>query len=131
LDQKEKSMATILCVDNNQSILELYKEEFSEDGYEVLLADNWNEALLKYQTDPPQLVVMDIHLPGMTEIEFLSAILGKDRQAPVIINTAFPEYPKYFVTWKAEAFLFKSSDFSELKQKVREVLDKKPCAKVA
>ena len=124
-------MGTILCVDDDQSILELYKEEFSEDGHEVILAANWNEALLKYQTEPPQLVVMDIHLPGMTGIEFLTAILGKDRQAPVIINTAFPEYPKDFMTCEAEAFLFKSSDFSELKQKVREVLDKKPRAKVA
>jgi len=124
-------MATILCVDNDHSILELYKEEFSEDGHEVVLAAHWKEALLKYQTDPPQLVVMDIHMPGMTEIEFLTAILGKHRKAPVIINTAFPEYPKYFINWKAEAFLFKSSDFSELKQKVCEVLDKKPRAKVA
>jgi DNA-binding response OmpR family regulator len=124
-------MATILCVDDDPSILELYKEEFSEDGHEVILAANWNEALLKYQTDPPQLVVMDIHLPGMTEIEFLTVIRGKDRQAPVIINTAFPEYPKDFMIWEAEAFLFKSSDFSELKQKVCEVLNKKPRAKVA
>ena len=124
-------MGTILCVDDDQSILELYKEEFSEDGHEVILAANWNEALLKYQTKPPQLVVMDVHIPGMTEIEFLAAILGKDRQAPVIINTAFPEYPKDFMTWQAEAFLFKSSDFSELKQKVCEVLNKKPRAKVA
>lgn len=124
-------MGTILCVDGDPSILELYKEEFSEDGHEVILAANWKEALLKYRTAPPQLVVMDIHIPGMTEIEFLTAILGKDRQAPVIINTAFPRYPKYFMTWEADAFLFKSSDFSEVKQKVREVLDKKPRANVA
>ncbi len=118
-------MEKILCIDDNLSILQLYREEFSEDGYEVILAADGEQALMKYQTERPQLVIMDMRLPGGDGIEVLTAILGKDRQALIIINTAFPQYPENFMTWGAEAYLIKSSDFGELKQKVREVLQKR------
>jgi CheY-like chemotaxis protein len=126
-------MGKILCVDDDPSILDLYYEEFSDNGYEVLLARNGQEALEKYQEAAPQLIIMDIRMPGMDGIEALNAILGKNRQAAVIFNTAFPRYRENFMTWGAEAYLIKSSDLSELKQKVREVFAglqkaaKKPC----
>ena len=124
-------MEKILCVDDDPVILQLYHEEFSEDGYEVVLATNGKEALIKYQTELPQLVIMDMRMPGMDGIEALTAILGKDRQAAIVINTAFPQYRENFMTWGAETYLIKSSDLGELKQKVREVLDKRQAAKVA
>jgi DNA-binding NarL/FixJ family response regulator len=74
---------------------------------------------------------MDMRMPGMDGIEVLNAILGKDRQASIIINTAFPQYREKFMTWEAEAFVIKSSDLSELKQKVRQVLDKRQAARVS
>jgi CheY-like chemotaxis protein len=121
LVSKEGAMAKILCVDDDPSILDLYYEEFSDEGYEVLLARNGQEALEKYQEQVPQLTIMDIRMPGMDGIEALNAILGKNRQASVIIYTAFSHYRDNFMTWGAEAYLIKSSDLSELKQKVREV----------
>jgi two-component system, response regulator, stage 0 sporulation protein F len=54
----------------------------------------------------------------------LAAVLGKDRTAPVIFNTAVPQYLENFRTWRAEAFVLKSSDLGELKQKVRDALRK-------
>jgi CheY-like chemotaxis protein len=124
-------MEKILCVDDELSILLLCKEEFSEDGYEVILANTGKEALMKYQTEHPQLVIMDMRMPGMDGIEALSTILGMDRQASIVIYSAFPQYRENFKTWGAEAYLLKSSDLGELKQKVREVLDKRQVAKVA
>jgi CheY-like chemotaxis protein len=126
---KEGAMVKILCVDDDSSILELYYEELSEEGYKVLLARNGQEALKKYQEEVPQLIILDIRMPRMDGIEALNAILGKNRQAAVILNTAFPQYRQNFMTWGAEAYLIKSSDLSELKQKVREVLAR--CGKVA
>jgi two-component system response regulator (stage 0 sporulation protein F) len=123
-------MEKILCVDDERSILLLFKEEFSEDGYEVILATNGKEALMKYQTEHPQLVILDMRMPGIDGIEALSTILGKDRQASIVIYSAFPQYRENFMTWGAEAYLLKSSDLGELKQKVREVLDKRQVAKV-
>jgi CheY-like chemotaxis protein len=124
-------MKKILCVDDDLSILLLYKEEFSEGGYEVILAGNGREAVMKYQTEHPQLVIMDMRMPGMDGIEALSTILGMDRQASILINSAFPQYRENFMTWGAEAYLLKSSDLGELKQKVREILDRRQVVKAA
>ncbi len=122
-------MEKILCVDDNLAILLLYKEEFSEVGYEVIMANNGKEALMKYQEEHPQLVIMDMRMPGMDGIEAVTTILGKDRQASIIINSSFPQYRGNFMTWGAEAYLIKSSNLGELKQKVREVLDKRQPAR--
>lgn len=124
-------MEKILCVDGDQSLLELYKEELSEDGYEVILAANGKEALIKYHMELPQLVILEMRMPGMDGIEALSTILRKDRQASIIINTAFPQYRENFMTWGAEAYIIKSSDLGELKQKVREILNRRRAAKAA
>jgi DNA-binding response OmpR family regulator len=52
-------------------------------------------------------------------------MLGKDRQAPVILNTAYPQYKENFMTWGADAYVLKSSDLTELKQKTRAVLERR------
>ena len=53
----------------------------------------------------------------------LPAMLGKNRQAPVILKTAYPQYKGNFMAWGADAYVLKSSDLKELKQKIRAALD--------
>ncbi len=118
-------MKKILCVDDDPSLLRLYQDELSEEGYKVILAKDGKEALSKLAKENPQVVILDIRMPVMDGIGTLTAMLGKDRQIPVILNTAFPQYRENFMTWGAEAFVIKSSDLTELKQKIREVLEKR------
>ena len=118
-------MEKVFCVDDDPSLLRLYYEELSEEGDEVILAQNAKEALTKFGKEKPDLVVMDIRMPVMDGIEALTAMLGKDRQVSVILNTAFPKYKENFMTWGAEAYVLKSSDLTELKQRIREALDKR------
>ncbi len=122
-------MKRILCVDDDLSLLRLYYEELSAAGYEVLLAKDGKEAIGKFERLKPHLVVMEIRMPVMDGIEALNVMMGKDRQIPVILNTAYPQYRGNFMSWGAEAYLVKSSDLHELKQKVREVLDKRRAEK--
>ena len=118
-------MEKVLCVDDDLSLLRLYQDELSEEGYKVILAKDGKEALAKFEKENPQVVVMDIRMPVMDGIEALTAMMGKDRQIPVILNTAYPQYRDNFMTWGAEAYVIKSSDLTELKQKIREILDKR------
>ncbi len=118
-------MEKVLCVDDDLTLLNLYKIELSEEGYKVILARDGKEALLKFEKEKPRVVIMDIRMPVMDGIETLTAMLGKDRQVSVILNTAFPQYKENFMTWGAEAYVLKSSDLTELKQKIREVLDRR------
>ena len=118
-------MEKVLCVDDDLSLLRLYQDELTEEGYEVVLAKDGKEAITKFEKENPQVVVMDIRMPVMDGIEALTNLLGKDRQIPVILNTAYPQYKENFMTWGAEAYVVKSSDLTELKQKIREVLDRR------
>jgi len=118
-------MEKVLCVDDDLSLLRLYEDELVEEGYEVVLAKDGKEAIAKFEKESPQVVVMDIRMPVMDGIEALTNLLGKDRQVPVILNTAYPQYRENFMTWGAEAYVIKSSDLTELKQKIREVLDRR------
>ena len=118
-------MEKILCVDDDPSLLRLYQDELSEEGYKVILAKDGQEALSKLAKEKPQVVVLDIRMPVMDGIGTLTAMLGKDRQIPVILNTAYPQYRENFMTWGAEAYVIKSSDLTELKQKIRAVLEKR------
>ncbi|MBU1206275.1 MAG: response regulator, partial [Proteobacteria bacterium] len=115
----------ILCIDDDQSLILLYQEELSEEGYKVVVAKDGKEALAKFEKEKPHLIVMDIRMPIMNGIEALTAMLGKNRQVPVILNTAYHQYRENFMTWGAEAYLIKSSDLTELKKKIREILDKR------
>ncbi len=118
-------MEKVLCVDDDLSLLRLYQEELTDEGYKVILAKDGREALKKFENESPNVVVMDIRMPVMDGIETLTAMLGKDRQIPVILNTAYPQYRENFMTWGAEAYVIKSSDLTELKRKIREVLDRR------
>jgi two-component system, response regulator, stage 0 sporulation protein F len=118
-------MKTILFVDDEPSLLNLYRDEFSEEGFRVVSAGNGKEAVEKFRKEKPDVIVMDIRMPIMDGIDAMNIILGKNRRASVILHTAFPEYKQNYLTWGAEEFVLKSSDLGELKKKIREVLAKK------
>ncbi len=115
----------ILCVDDDPSLLNLYREELTEEGYKVIVARNGKDAVTRYSREKPNLVILDIRMPEMDGITALNVILGKDRQVPIIFNTAFPQYRENFMTWGADAYVMKSSDLSELKQAIRQVLERR------
>lgn len=60
----------------------------SEHGYEVVDASNGQEAIAKYVSEKPDVVLMDITMPVMDGIEGLKGIKAKDSDAKVIIVTA-------------------------------------------
>jgi DNA-binding response OmpR family regulator len=122
-------MEKVLCVDDDDSLLRLYQEELSEEGYKVILAKDGQEALMKFKKESPDVVVMDIRMPSMDGIQTMTAMLGKDRRISIILNTAYSYYRENFLTWGAEAYVVKSSELTELKQKIREVLDKRKKSK--
>jgi DNA-binding response OmpR family regulator len=116
-------METLLVVEDDVHQAELYKQELGEEGYNIVLAHDGHEALKKLEENKFELVVLDISMPGMDGIEALGKILGRDNTMPVIIHTAYAQYKDNFMTWTAEHYIIKSSDLTELKAKIREVLD--------
>ncbi|MGD9819129.1 MAG: response regulator [Desulfomonilaceae bacterium] len=115
-------MKRILVVDDEKHICELYKIELEDDGYLVTVANSGSEALDVVDKNPPDLIVLDIQMPGMDGIETLEKLLGKDKGVPIILNTAYSHYKDDFTTWGADAYVVKSSDTSKLKAEIKRLL---------
>jgi two-component system, response regulator, stage 0 sporulation protein F len=117
-------MKRILIADDEEALQRLYKEEFEEEGYEVLLAGNGKEVmdLLEDPNRLPDLIVMDIRMPGMNGIETLRLIKEKYPRLPVILCSAYSEFKQDFSVWASEDYVVKSSDLTELKEAVKKHL---------
>ena len=118
-------MATILVVEDDKNQRLLYEQELKLEGYEVVTASDGKDALEKIQEQLPDLIIMDINMPKMDGIETMGKILGKNKEIPVVINTAYSNYKDNFMSWAADAYIVKYSDLVELKSTVKEVLAKK------
>ena len=79
----------ILVVDDEENIRFLYKEELEDEGYTVSLAANAEEAMKCIIKDQPNLITLDIKMPGMDGIEFLRKLKEENRSIPVILCSAY------------------------------------------
>ena len=117
-------MKTILVVDDDEAIRTLLQEELEEEGYKVLIATNARDALKMVAAEALDLVILDIRMPGMDGLEALPRILGIKEGLPVIMNTAYSQYQDSFMSWAADAYVVKSSDLTELKEKIKELVNR-------
>jgi CheY-like chemotaxis protein len=115
----------ILVVEDEEGLRLFYEEELEAEGYEVLSARNGREAIEKLEKGKPDLIVLDIVMPVMDGMEALGRIVGKERKIPIILNTSYPGYREDFMSWAADAYVTKSADLTKLKDKIRELLEKK------
>ena len=119
----EKKRILVVEDEVNQGLL--YEQELSDEGYDVDVANSGQQALDKVRGGHYDLVVLDIGMPHMDGLETLGKMLSMDNKLPVILNTAYPSYKDNFMSWAADAYVVKSSDLTEIKDKIRESLSKR------
>ncbi len=115
-------MKKILIIDDEAHLRELYRAELMEEGYEVCLAKDGFEGVELCKNESPDLVVVDIRMPGMDGLETISKILDQQKKIPIVIHSAYPHYQDNFMSWNADAFVIKSGDLSSLKEKINSFL---------
>lgn len=115
-------MQRILIVEDEPHLAELYQAELEDEGYRVTTALDGPSALVCAQQSPYDLIVLDIKLSEMHGLQVLQKIKQDYKKIPVILLTAYSTYKDDFSTWLADAYLVKSSDLSELKQTIRQLL---------
>lgn len=113
-----------MIVDDDKNHLLLYEQELSLEGYHIITAKDGMEAIKRVKEQLPDMIVMDINIPKMDGIEAMGKILNEHKTIPVIIHTAYSNYMDNFRSWAADAHILKSSDLSELKNKIKELLGK-------
>jgi len=114
----------ILLVEDNELQRQLYREELEQEGYEVEIALDGDNALAKVEARRPDLIVLDIELPNRDGIETMRKLLQDYPDMPIILNSAYAHYKSNFISWGAQAYLIKTSDTSQLINEVNKVMKK-------
>lgn len=83
------SKGKILIVDDDHSIIELLKVALGDAGYSVAVGYNGEQGLKKFQTENPDLLLVDYKMPDMNGIELISKIKQLNPRVQSILMTAF------------------------------------------
>ncbi|HDD62426.1 MAG TPA: response regulator transcription factor [Chloroflexi bacterium] len=81
---------TILIVDDEPKITQLAKDYLEDNGFKVLTSGDGNQALVIARQESPDLIVLDLMLPGMDGLDVCRAI-RKESDVPIIMLTARAE----------------------------------------
>jgi len=82
-------MRSILIVDDDSALRSSFEKLLSEEGYEVRTAGTGEAGLEMVRQKIPDLVIMDVRMPGMSGLETLKAVREIDHKLPVIVMTAY------------------------------------------
>ena len=116
-------MKKILLVDDDESIQLLYHEELVEKGYQVISAFNGQEGLQKFREETPDLVILDIQMPGMDGISLGKKIKSLVPEIREIFMTGyFPEDISKYKLPENAVFLQKPFTIEHLALKIKEAL---------
>ena len=84
-----KRKLSILVVDDEESVVELFHRILKKKEYTVLTATNGKDALELADKERPDLVILDLNLPGISGIEVLRRIKKIDENIEVIVITGY------------------------------------------
>lgn len=87
------SNTKVLIVDDESFIINLLKNGLTENGFDVITAENGFEALIAVEEQKPDVVITDIMMPRLTGLEFLKAIKNNPATAgvPVFLISAMDQ----------------------------------------
>ncbi|AFM22997.1 hybrid sensor histidine kinase/response regulator [Desulfomonile tiedjei] len=106
-------MTKILVADDEESIRNLMRMTLELDGYQVLMARDGSEAVEVFQKEAPELVLLDVKMPGLNGIEVLSRIRAKDPDCEVIMITGHGDMDMAVECLRKEASNFLTKPISE------------------
>ena len=114
---------TILCVDDEPDILKFMHLTFEDAGYNVLLAEGHDSAIEQAQSHSPDLICLDIHMPGKNGYEVMETLHGDPALAsvPVVVVSVGTSEAKALGAG-ALRYVAKPVDAEHLVSVVRDVL---------
>jgi len=114
----------VLVVDDEFEIRDLLSRFLTEEGFEVILASNGEEALELAERENPHVILLDIWMPGFSGIETCKRLKEneKTRFIPVIMATALWDTHAEAVEAGAEDFVTKPFPLEELSFRVKSIL---------
>jgi CheY-like chemotaxis protein len=117
------ALYTILVVDDSKNIREFCRRELEKCAYRVLVAQDGREALDVCDSDAPDLIVLDVRMPGLDGPETVRQLLKRNSTTPVVFHTSHRLDPRLdHCDWPTRACVEKSQDLGELKSAIARTL---------
>ncbi len=116
--------ARILVVDDEYLIRWTLQQNLAKEGYEVILAESGEEALVKVEEEAPDIVLLDIKMPGMDGYEVLEKALKIDQGLIPIMITAYDDVERVVRAMRSGAFdyITKPFDFNNVYLSIEKAL---------
>lgn len=120
-------MSKVLVVDDQLGVRRLLYETFREDQHEVEMAGNGKEALQILEKFNPDLILMDMKMPGMNGIDTLRQIRSFNKEVGVIMMTAYGDAQNMEQARDLGVLYYMSKPFDlfEMRDRVHEILTDK------
>ena len=99
-------MKNVLVIDDDEKICLAFEQFLADEGYTPSVANNAEEGVRKVQAEKPDIVMLDVVLPGMNGLEALEKIKGLHPDVTVIIMTAHDTVETTIEAMKLQAFDF-------------------------
>ena len=117
----------ILIVDDEWAITKLLSQKLSRKGYRCKEANSAEQALAKLRSNPTELLILDVKMPGRSGIELLPEIRGRYPDTAVIMATAIVETSVVIECMKqgADDYICKPFDLDEVALSVDRTLEKR------
>ncbi len=117
-------MASILVIDDDESIVETLDLYLTEEGYAVRTALNGTDGLNKYVQEPSDVVILDIRLPDVDGFAVLEDLKEENENVKVIMITAFHDMETTINAMKGGAFdyIHKPVNVDELDLAIKKAL---------
>jgi two-component system cell cycle response regulator DivK len=123
-------MKLILIVEDNDKNLKLVRDVLQVKGYATIEAGNAEDGIVLARERGPDLILMDIQLPGMSGIEAIGVLRAEPATAaiPVVAVTAsvMPQDRNKITEAGFDAYIGKPINLKEFLDTVRDVLEKSP-----
>ena len=117
----EKTLATILCIDDEENQLVLRKLMLERAGYRVLTAESPAQAIALFGSDTVDLVIVD-YMPGMNGLALAREILRR-KKLPIVVLSAYAELPGESIG-TADTWIMKGTGSEELLRRIAELLSR-------
>lgn len=120
-------MPKILAVDDQADMRWFLTHLLREQGFEVVTAEDGEQALERFKQEAPQVVLLDLKMPRLDGMRTLEQIKGTAPEVPVIVITAYGDVPSAVQAMRLGAydFLTKPFDNEELLYTVKRAVERR------
>jgi DNA-binding response OmpR family regulator len=119
-----KTRKKVLVVDDERAILKVFSIKLRISGYDVITASNGREALELFKKESPDIMLLDVIMPGLDGFEVLQSLRSFSK-VPVIVFSAMPENAQKALNLGADEFLAKPFNVDEIVKKITRLLHQK------